>query len=156
MTRKIIFILFLLVFCSGICTANPIVLIPKTGNFSLDTGTGLMINFAADFLAVCIGYLLIKKIRVLFRWRFLPYLAFVFIGGYIIDILAFIPTGFFFLSFHADIVCFLVLFLTAGLFLYLFNSWLSQKLFALQLKEKIIIGLIIALLTNPVIGFLFS
>jgi len=154
---KIISIFFLIILFSDLCYANPIVIgIPNTGKFSLDTGTGLMINFAADFLAVFIGYMIIKKIKTLFNWRFLPYLAFVFLGGIIIDILAFVPTGFFFLIFHADHLSFLILFLLAGLFLYLFNSWLSEKLFGLELKEKIVVGFVMALLTNPVIGFIFS
>jgi hypothetical protein len=157
MKINIFLIAVLFVLLAGNCYANPIVIgPPHIGMFYDNAGVGLVIDLAADCAALCIGYLIIKKIRALIRWRFLPYLIMVFLGGIIIDILTFIPSGFFIVLFHADFICFFMLFLTAGFFLYLFNSWLAEKLFKVELKEKIVIGIVMALLTNPVIGLLFT
>jgi hypothetical protein len=157
MKIKISLISVLSLLFAGICYANPIVVgPPDLGVFSFNTKLGLMINLVADFTAICIGYLIIKRIRTLVCWRFLVYLGMVFLGGVIIDVLTFVPCAVFFFFDPQAKVGMIMLFFLAGMFLYLFNSWLSEKIFDLELSEKVIIGLVMALLTNPVIGFLFA
>ncbi|MCE5340969.1 MAG: hypothetical protein LLF92_07565 [Planctomycetaceae bacterium] len=151
------FIVVLFLLCVGSCYANPIIMPPpKMGMYSFETKAGLIINFVADFAAISIGYWIAREIRRLFCRRFFPYIVMVFLGGIIIDIIAVFPFKVFFYIFQEKVQSIMVLFLTAGLLLYLFNSWLAEKLFEVELKEKIIIGLVMALLTNPVIGILLS
>ncbi|GEM_PF-5693026 len=157
MKAKIYFPAVLFLLCVGICYANPIVMPPpKMGMYSFETKTGLMINFAADFTAVCIGYLIAREIRRLYCRRFFSYIMMVFLGGIIIDMIAVFPFRVFFYIFQEKDESLIFLFLTAGLLLYLFNSWLAERIFNVYPREKIIIGLTMALLTNPVIGMLLA
>jgi hypothetical protein len=157
MKIKILLIAVIFALLAGNCYANPIVIgVPHMGKLSLGTSLGLMINFIADFIALCLGYLLIKKIGTLVCWKFLLYIGMVFLGGIIIDVLAIIPFQVLFFLMPIEKLSMLILFLLAGLLLYLFNSWLSEKLFNLEIKEKIVIGIVMALLTNPVIGLFFT
>jgi hypothetical protein len=140
-----------------ICRANPIMVgMPSGGKYSLATNTGLAINLAADFVALCLGFLAIKNIKAVATWRFVPYFVIVFFGGIVIDVISIVPIKLFFMFTSAGNMGMLVLFLLAGLFLYIYNSWLSELFFDLELSEKIIIGIVMALLTNPVIGYIIA
>lgn len=142
---------------SGICYANPIVVgVPYGGEYALGTNLGLLVNFVADFIALCVGFLIIKKIKAIATWRFLPYLLIVFFGGIVLDVMAILPVKLFFIFIPIENSSIAILFLVAGLFLYLFNSWLSEKFFDLDVSEKIVIGLVMAILTNPIIGWLIA
>lgn len=157
MKLKAYFVAIWFLLCVGSCYANPIIMPPpKMGIYSFETKTGLLINFIADFTAISIGYLIAREIRRLYCRRFFSYIVMVFLGGIIIDIIAVFPFRAFFYIFQKKDESLIFLFLTAGLLLYLFNSWLAEKLYDVELKEKIIIGLVMALLTNPVIGILLT
>jgi hypothetical protein len=147
----------LIPFLSVVCYANPIVIgPPSAGKFALSTNLGLVIDFAADLVALFVGFLLIKNIKVVVTWKFLPYFLMVFLGGLIIDVMAILSIQVFSFMLPMENVTILVLFLVAGLFLYLFNSWLSEKVFDLDITEKAVIGIVMAVLTNPVIGFILA
>jgi hypothetical protein len=150
-------VIILIFFIAAVCPANPIVVgMPSGGKYSLATNTGLAINLAADFIALCLGFFVIKNIKAVATWRFVPYFVIVFFGGIVIDVIAIVPVKLFFMFTAAGNMGMLILFLLAGLFLYIYNSWLSELFFDLELSEKIIIGIIMALLTNPVIGYIIE
>jgi hypothetical protein len=156
-SKKIKSLTVIFMLLSGICYANPIVVgVPYGGEYTLGTNLGLLINLAADFIALCAGFLIIKKVGTVATWRFLPYFLIVFFGGIVLDVMAILPIKFFFFFIPIENSGIVILFLVAGLFLYLFNSWLSEKFFDLEVGEKIVIGLVMALLTNPIIGWLIA
>lgn len=155
--RTKIFLISVVLLFAGICQANPIVVgVPYGGKYALGTSLGLTINFVVDFIALCFGFLIIKNIKAIATWRFLPYLLIVFLGGIVLDVLAILPIKLFFYFIPIENLGMFIIFLVAGILLYIFNSWLSEKFFDLEDAQKITIGIVMALLTNPVIGWLFA
>jgi hypothetical protein len=154
---KIFLIVFISMLAAGVCCANPIVVgVPYGGKYALATNLGLMINLASDFVALFLGFLIIKNVKAIATWKFLPYCLIVFFGGIILDVIAILPIKLFFYLIPIENLGIFLIFLVAGILLYVFNSWLAEKFFDLENVEKAVIGIVMAVLTNPVIGWLFA
>jgi len=158
MKTKLFIAIMLFTFCfSTTCFANPIVVSPFEGIFTVQTGRALLINLIADFVALLAGYLVIRKVKGLLAFRFLYYWGVVFVGGIIIDIFApIVPVAI--IGFLLPTIMkldTLVMFLFAGWILYLYNSFLSKKFQKLEGNQARVIGVVMGILTNPVIGILF-
>jgi hypothetical protein len=150
--------LFMVSFC-GVCLANPVVVFQFPsfgGEFGPGVGHALIIDCAADFIVLLLGYLIIKNIRVLTSLKFLPYFGVVFIGGIIIDFVSPFPVAIsFFLPPYGDSLDKLGVFICAGLLLYFYNGFVSKKFFKLESNQARVIGIVMAILTNPLVGQLF-
>jgi hypothetical protein len=158
MKTKLFIAIMLFTFCSSsACFANPIVVSPFGSLFTAQSGEALLINLIVDFIALLLGYLIIRQAKGLLSLRFLPYLGLVFGGGIIIDVVSNIPSALFFYLFPSAIMELdrLIFFLSAGLFLYLYNGFLSKKFQELEGNQARVIGVVMGILTNPMIGVLF-
>jgi hypothetical protein len=113
------------------------------------------IDFIVNAFILIISYLILKQKELIRSWKFLKYIFFVTIGGALIDL---IFVGGAYLSrvkgpLYPDmklinIVLWGSVFLTfLGLAFY--NYWLSRRLFNLNRKQAIFIGLIMGIFTNP-------
>jgi hypothetical protein len=157
MKNRLLFTVLMLFLCADACNANPVGLgFPQGGKYSIATNVGLMINAATDFIVLFLGFLITKNIKTVLTWKFLPYFLIVFWGGFIIDVVAIVPVKLYFMFLPTSNVSILILFVVAGLLLYVFNSWLSDLFFDLENYQKVVIGLAMALLTNPSIGWFFT
>jgi hypothetical protein len=157
--RIFIVVSFLIFYFSDACLANPIIAFPSFGGtFTFNTGYALLIDCLSDFIVLFLAYLVIRKVRILICLKFLVYLVFVFIGGIIIDAVSsfFLAIIFMSLSSSSQGLDILIFFIFVGLLLYFYNSFLSKKFFNLENNQAKIIGTVMALLTNPVIGMLLS
>lgn len=148
----------LFTFCfSTTCFANPIVVSPFGNLFTAKTGNALLINLIVDFIVLLAGYLIIGQAKGLLALRFVPYLGLVVIGGIVIDVVSDIPPAL--LSHLCPSVIIeldsLMFFLSAGLFLYLYNGFLSKKFQDLEGNQARVIGVVMGILTNPMIGEMF-
>ena len=115
----------------------------------------LLINAAVDFAALWIGYLIIRNLKVYKGRKFFKYYILVVIGGFIIDyvgmILPRLLTGSFNYAVESNIQYALILGLTIGVLLFFYNSFLSKQFFKLENYQAAVIGLLMAILTNPVV-----
>jgi len=158
MKTKLLIVTVFLVFCfSGSCLANPVTPFPSLGGtFAINTWSALLIDGVVDFLALLIGYLIIRNTRAMASFVFLPYFGLVFLGGIIIDIASVIPVVICsFLLPSVDGLNMLEVFIFAGLLLYLYNGFLSKKFLKLEGNQTRVIGIVMGILTNPLIGSLF-
>lgn len=123
----------------------------------------LGINLVINFFLLAICYLILRKGVPIMSWKFLRYVFFVSVGGFLIDLIYAIPK----ISLEARLVPsameigqidwaltienFLPVFLFLTVIgLALFNYWLSKKYFHLNKKEAIFIGLVIGILGGPI------
>ena len=108
----------------------------------------LFFNFIINAFILAIAYLVIKRKDLIKSWKFLKYILFVTIGGFLINIIAT------FLDFYimdriltemSRLRIFITL-LFLGLLTY--NYWLSRKFFNLVKKQAILIGVIMGIFSN--------
>jgi len=159
-TKLLITIVFLVLCVSGECLANPVVIfqIPSFGGgFAVNAGYAIIIDCVADFTALLIGYFIINKIRVVASWKFLQCFGMVLVGGIIIDFVSLIPIAILnFLFLPADDFGKLGFFICAGFLLYLYNYMLSKRFLKNEATQAQVIGIVMAILTNPVLGWFFG
>jgi hypothetical protein len=158
MKVRILMAVLLCALFADACSANVFVVHPSLvlrTDFTIHTALALIIDFVSDFVVLLFGYIVVKKIHVIATWKFVPYFVMVFIGGLVIDILSVASIDF--LSFHKFIHGGdgWLLFLIAGLFLFLFNSLLSKRFLKLEICQAAIVGLAMALFTNPILSVFF-
>jgi hypothetical protein len=152
-TKLFISVLFCTFCFSNLCFANPIATFPSLGGtFALSTWKALTIDCAADFTALATAYLVIRKSRTIVSLVFLPYFGLVFIGGIIIDIVSIIPANLA-TSIIPELYS-LWIFLSAGLLLYFYNGFLSKKFIKIETNQARVVGVVMGILTNPLIGSL--
>lgn len=157
MKTKLMFLACLFVLClHNVCFANPVFIfqLPSFGgSFNISPWWyAIPIDCIADFISLLIGYLVIKEIRSVTRLAFLPYFGLVFVGGIVIDAIALIPAFICSLLLPPDLGM-LALFICAGLLLYFYNYFLSKKFFKLRRDQATVIGVLMGILTNPVVGW---
>ena len=121
----------------------------------------MVFNIVVDFLAIYLGFSLIKKIQLIKSRKFLTYLAMVVIGGFFIDEVftyIIIPISetleiWFFRSFEGLLtipIVFIISSFIPVLFLLLFyNRILSEYFFKISKEESLVVGLTIGIITNP-------
>lgn len=102
------------------------------------------IDCLADFIVLFIGFAVIKKIGIIASWRFVPYFVLVVLGGLLIDSIGLLTIN---TSIGTILFGLLPLFL-----LFLYNWILSKVFFAIRAGRAIVIGILMAVLTNPLLG----
>jgi hypothetical protein len=161
MKARLLIATFFLVLCpSNYCLANPVIVfqLPSFGGgIALNAGYAFIIDCAADFIVLLLGYLVIKKIKVTASWKFLLYYGLVLIGGIVIDFVSLIPIGIlsFFLLSRSDYDK-LGFFICAGFLIYFYNYMLSKRFFRIEANQAHVIGIVMAILTNPIIGWIIG
>jgi hypothetical protein len=158
MKTKVIIVTMLIIFCPfSACFANPITPFPSFGGtFTINMYYALVIDCLADFIALLLAYLVIRNVQAAVKVKFLPYWALVVLGGIIIDAVSPVPTiviSFLFLPPQG--LDLLIGFISAGAILYFYNGFLSKKFFKLEDNQARVIGTVMGILTNPVVGWLF-
>jgi hypothetical protein len=148
----------LVLYFSSTCFADPIVIFSSPtfgGSFVPGIGLALVIDCGADLVALLLGYLVIRRVRALVSLRFLPYFGLVVLGGVIIDVVSLFTAGIFFdlLPYGMHV---LGGFIFVGLFFYLYNGFLSKKFFNLEDNQARVIGVVMGILTNPLVGRLVT
>ncbi|MCZ2845623.1 MAG: hypothetical protein O2U61_03880 [Candidatus Bathyarchaeota archaeon] len=142
---------------------------PLIYRFSFDTIIGILVVFGTNFIVnsviLTVGYLVLKRKKIIKSWKFLKYIFFVTLGGAIIDVvlvyssiillskfIRFLPIYSVYQLIDQPGVRLFSLFVgVVGFFILgFYNYWLSKKCLNLIQKEAIIIGSIIGVLTNPV------
>lgn len=106
------------------------------------------INLIVNAFFLIIVYLILKKKKLIISLKFLKYLFFVTLGGFLIDLIYIIPklsSRIFIIITIRPITLLLTIF---GIGLY--NYWLSRKIFNLNKKEAFFVGLIIAIFGSPI------
>lgn len=116
------------------------------------------LNLLIDFFLLCIAYVIIKSGRFIKSWKFAGYLLLINIWGYLVDsiyykgmIMVDYKSAFYSnvkLRLFISSTTFIVTFLTLALF----NYFLARKLFKLQMKQAIFVGVWITILTSPFIN----
>ena len=158
--KLLITIIFLVLCSSGDCLANPVIVfqLPSFGGgFATNAGYAIIIDCVADFTALLLGYLIIKKIIIAVSWKFLLYFGLVFIGGIIIDFISLIPTLVLsFISSPGSDFGILGFFVCAGFLLYFYNYILAKRFMIIEATQARVIGIVMAILTNPVLGWIFG
>jgi hypothetical protein len=156
MKTKVLHLAFLfLMLISSSCLANPIVVyqFPSFGGeFVLNPGLALAIDFVSDLVVLVLAYLVLRNIRILYTWRFLPYLGTVYVGGIIIDSISVVPVAILGFVLPGEVLNRLLVFICAGLLLYFYNYFLAKRFIKLDKNQARVVGIIMAILTNPVVG----
>jgi len=158
-TRLVFLACLFVLFLHNVCFANPVVIfqLPSFGgSFAISPWYAIPIDCIADFTSLLIGYLVIKEIRSVARFAFLPYFGLVFVAGFVIDTIALIPTFICSLFLPSDGSVMLALFICAGLLLYFYNYFLSKRFFKLQHDQATVIGVLMGILTNPAVGWVLT
>lgn len=159
MKTKLLFLACLFVLClHNVCFANPVLIfrLPSFGgSFDVSPWYAIPIDCIADFTSLLIGYLVIKEVRSVARFAFLPYFGLVFVAGIVIDTIALIPAFICSLFLPSD-VGMLALFICTGLLLYFYNYFLSKRFFKLQHDQAAVIGVLMGILTNPAVGWVLT
>jgi len=118
------------------------------------------IDFIVNAFILTIGYLILKQRNLIKCKKFLKYIFFVTLGGALIDLLSI--GGYFLLTKFKGVPLYpkgplvppfellIVLIFLTFLGLAFYNYWLSRRLFNLNRKQAIFIGLIMGIFTNPI------
>jgi hypothetical protein len=157
-TRLTFLACFFVLCLHNVCFANPVIIfqLPSFGGFfTISPWYAILIDCIADFILLLIGYLVIKEVRFVVRFAFLPYFGLVFVGGIVIDTIALIPAFICNLFLPSD-VGMLALFICTGLLLYFYNYFLSKKFFKLQPDQAAVIGVLMGILANPAVGWVLT
>jgi len=104
------------------------------------------INLIANAFFLVIVYLILKKKKLIISLKFLKYLLFVTFGGFLIDLIYIIPK----LSSVTFITITPITFLLTICGIGFYNYWLSRKIFNLNKKEAIFVGLVAVIFGSPI------
>ncbi len=156
-----------LILTTHICSANPIPIPPDSG----ENGSGeislipfliYLFDFTVDAVVLVITFIILRKSALIKSLKFIVYAFLVATGGIIIDWASLMFSDYIsslvsyrpyirilWFSFYewTGIVSFGLL---SFALLFLYNYWLSLKLFKFNKKEAIVIGTTIGIFTNPV------
>lgn len=123
--------------------------IPKFSYKSLpNMASALTIDCLVDFIVLLIGYSIVRKISVIISWKFLLYFIFVVLGGLVIDAIGLLTIEW--------AIGFVLLGVVPLLLLFLYNWFLSRKYFGLTHGRAVVIGILMAAFTNPLIGVVIA
>lgn len=153
-TKVFIITVLFFTFCFPLnCFANPISLWDSPEYLAATIMEALVASSVVDFVVLWIGYLIIRRLNVYEGWTFFKYFILVVIGGFIIDVVAAVfPIMLINIYFEEPYIEPVIICLTAGVLLYFYNSCLSKKFFKLENYQARVIGVVMAILTNPVIA----
>ena len=106
------------------------------------------INLIANAFFLIIVYLILKKKKLIISLKFLKYLFFVTLGGFLIDLIYIIPklSSRIFTTITIRPITLLLTILGIGFY----NYWLSRKTFNLNKKEATFVGLVAAIFGSPI------
>jgi len=120
------------------------------------------INLIVTVFFLTIAYLVLKRGKLIISLKFLKYIFLVVVGGFLIDLIYIVPKEIIIIlqeRFYEPtfIESGLELFGIVPIFLFLtilgigfYNYWLPRKIFALNKKEAIFIGLVAAIFGSPI------
>ncbi len=110
-------------------------------------------NLIVNSFFLIIVYLILKKKKLIISLKFLKYLFFVTLGGFLIDLIYIIPKYLIYIIPKLSSVIFIIITITLLLTIFgigLYNYWLSRKIFNLNKKEAIFVGLVAAIFGSPI------
>lgn len=102
-------------------------------------------NFLINAIILSVVYIILKKAFLLKSLKFWDYIILVTIGGFLIDFI--FVVGNYYLSYLAWI--FIII---TSLVLLIYNYYLSKMFFKPTSREALLVGLVMGILTNPIIG----
>lgn len=126
------------------CYANPIAIVP--GDVLSKIGIAIVVNSSVDFFVLAIGYASIKSLYYIMSLEFFPYLFYVIIMGFVVDIFVIILVNSMGINHHTIPTIGL-----AFIFLSMCNIVLCRSFWGLPYKQAAIIGMMMGLFTNPYI-----
>jgi hypothetical protein len=137
MNKKITFLILLTFALSPlICSADMVI---PTSAF----GYAFVVNFLVNGIVLLISYAIFKAISSIKIWKFLIYIVIVTVIGGLIDLAGFFLTG----SFRS----YYLMGFSIGVLLFLFNYLFAMLFMRLSNIKSLLVGLIMAIFTNPVI-----
>jgi hypothetical protein len=137
----ILTVIFLILLPAKLCLANPLVPGYYIGQFTFAAGVDLVVDAAV----LIVGYSILRRFDVIASWDFAKYVVIVMIAGLLIDLLSTVSLG-------SGKTAYALLAFTL---LSLYNFSLSRKIFDINRREALVIGLFMGIFTNPAISFLF-
>ena len=132
------------------CLANPVIFDP-VGDI-LKIGGAILINSSVDFVVLAIGYALIRRFYHVLSLKFIRYLIYVIIVGFVIDAVVYLLLN------HMNIDPHMTSIPSVGfacILLAISNYILCRSFWELSRNKSAIIAMMMGLFTNPYIFQLF-
>lgn len=127
--------------------ANPIPITPQP------IINPFIIDFVVDAIVLLIILYVIKEFKHINAIKIFEYIIVVYLNGILCDIISIIPVCIISGSNLVPNILIIVIFFCIGaLLLYLSNFYISRVFFKMEYRKGVIIGLVMAIVTNPIIG----